>query len=69
MPIRSREDAAEVEALIGRVFGAPNPERPAAIRQVFAEALDFDPRAGTGQSRRRAHRYAVAQGCGSHRGA
>ncbi|MYH67337.1 MAG: class I SAM-dependent DNA methyltransferase [Dehalococcoidia bacterium] len=46
MPILSREDAAEVEALIERVFDVPRPERPGAIRQLFAEALDFDPAQG-----------------------
>ena len=46
MSIRSREDAAEVEALIERVFDVPRRERPTAIRQLFAEALDFDPAQG-----------------------
>ena len=42
MPIRDREDAAEVEARIGRVFGAPPAGRAAAVRELFVEALDFD---------------------------
>ena len=46
MPIRDREDAAEVEAGIARVFGAPPEERAAAIRQLFVEALDFNPAQG-----------------------
>ncbi len=46
MPIQDREDAAEVEAGIARVFGAPPEERAAAIRQLFVEALDFNPAQG-----------------------
>ena len=46
MPIQDREDAAEVQAGIARVFGAPPEERAAAIRQLFVEALDFNPAQG-----------------------
>ena len=46
MPIRDREDAAEVEAGIARVFGAVPEERAAAIRRLFVEALDFNPSQG-----------------------
>ena len=46
MPIRDRDDAAEVEAGIARAFGAVPEGRPAAIRQLFVEALDFNPAQG-----------------------
>lgn len=46
MPIRSRDDAAEVEAGIARVFGAPPEERASTIRQLFVEVLDFNPDRG-----------------------
>ena len=46
MPIRDREDAAEVEAGIARAFGAAPEERAAAIRQLFVEVLDFNPAQG-----------------------
>ena len=42
MPIQDREDAAEVEAGIARVFRAPPEERTTAIRRLFVEALDFN---------------------------
>ena len=46
MPIRDREDAAEVQAHIDRVFGAVPDERAVAIRRLFVEALDFNPDQG-----------------------
>ncbi|MYE71136.1 MAG: class I SAM-dependent DNA methyltransferase [Dehalococcoidia bacterium] len=46
MPIRDPNDAAEVEAGIARVFGAPPEERASAIRQLFVEVLDFNPDRG-----------------------
>ena len=46
MPIRDREDAAEVEAGIARAFGAAPEERAAAIRELFVEVLDFNPAQG-----------------------
>ena len=42
MPIRDREDAAEVQTHIDRIFGAPPAGRRAAIRRLFVEALDFN---------------------------
>ncbi len=42
MPIRSREDAADVEERIAHVFGAPPDGRATALRGLFVEALDFD---------------------------
>ena len=41
MPIRSREDAVEVENRIARIFAAPQDERGAAVRELFVEVLDF----------------------------
>ena len=46
MPIRDRDDAAEVQAHIDRVFGAVPDERAVAIRRLFVEALDFNPDQG-----------------------
>ena len=46
MPIRSRDDAAEVEGRIARIFAAPADERAAAVRQLFVEVLDFDAASG-----------------------
>ena len=46
MPIRSREDAVEVEARIARIFVAPPSDRAAEIRALFVETLDFDPATG-----------------------
>ena len=46
MPIRSRDDAAEVEERIARIFGAPPEGRAAAVREMFVEALDFNPDQG-----------------------
>ena len=42
MPIRDREDAAEVQAHIDRIFGSVPEERAAPIRRLFVEALDFN---------------------------
>ncbi|MCY3887954.1 MAG: Eco57I restriction-modification methylase domain-containing protein [Chloroflexi bacterium] len=42
MPIRDREDAAEVQEHIDRIYGAESDERAAAIRRLFVEALDFN---------------------------
>ena len=41
MPIRSRDDAAEVEDRIARFFSAQPDERPRILRRLFAEVLDF----------------------------
>ena len=46
MPIRDREDAAEVQAHIDRIFSAAAGGRPDAIRRLFVEALDFNPDQG-----------------------
>ena len=46
MPIRSRDDAAEVESRIERIFAAPPDERVAAVRALFVEVLDFDAASG-----------------------
>ena len=46
MPIRSREDAVEVESRIARIFGASPDERGASVRGLFVEVLDFDAASG-----------------------
>ena len=46
MPIRSRDDAAEVESRIARIFAASADERVAAVRGLFVEVLDFDAASG-----------------------
>ena len=46
MPIRSREDAAEVEGRIARIFAASASERAAAVRELFVEVLDFESASG-----------------------
>ncbi len=46
MPIRDREDAAEVQAQIDRIFVAAPQERAAAIRTLFVEVLDFNTEQG-----------------------
>ena len=46
MPIKSRDDAVEVESRIARIFAAPASERAAAVRALFVEALDFDAAVG-----------------------
>ena len=43
MPIHSREDATQVEALIQRIFDAAPEGRVAAIRELFVGTLDFNP--------------------------
>ena len=42
MPIRSREDAEEVESRIEEIFGASPDRRAEAVRGLFVELLDFD---------------------------
>ena len=42
MPIRSREDAEEVESRIEEIFGASADARAEAVRGLFVEVLDFD---------------------------
>ena len=42
MPIEDRNDAAEVEQRIARIFAAAPRERAAAVRALFVEVLDFD---------------------------
>ena len=46
MPIRSREDAVEVEECITRIFAASADERAAEVRALFVEVLDFDTATG-----------------------
>ena len=46
MPIRSREDAVEVQDRIQRIFDAPASERGAAVRSLFVEVLDFNAASG-----------------------
>ena len=46
MPIRNRDDAAEVEGCIARIFESSRSERGAAVRALFVEVLDFDPASG-----------------------
>ncbi len=46
MPIKNRDDAAEVESRIERIFESPASERGAAVRALFVEVLDFDPASG-----------------------
>ena len=46
MPIRSREDAAEVESCIARIFAAPPSDRATEIRTLFVETLDFSAASG-----------------------
>ena len=46
MPIRSRDDAVEVESRIGRIFAASASERAAAVRELFVEVLDFESASG-----------------------
>ena len=43
MPIRNRNDAAEVQALIDGIFDAAPDGRAAAIRELFVATLDFNP--------------------------
>ncbi len=42
MPIRSREDAVEVEERMVRIFAASPENRAAAVRGLFVEVLDFN---------------------------
>ena len=42
MPIEDRNDAAEVEQRIARIFAAAPRERAAAVRALLVEVLDFD---------------------------
>ena len=46
MPIKSREDAVEVEERIERIFDSAPRERAGAIRGMFVEVLDFDAASG-----------------------
>ena len=41
MPIVSREDAADVEEHIARVFSVPPPKKPDELRALFVEKMDF----------------------------
>ena len=47
MPIVNRQDAAEVDAYIQRIFDAPPAQRAQAIRRLFVEKLDFAGATGT----------------------
>ena len=46
MPIKSPDDAIEVEERITRIFDASVAERAAEVRALFVEVLDFDPATG-----------------------
>ena len=47
MPIMNRQDASDVDARVGRVFGAGSErEREREIRALFVEVLDFEPATG-----------------------
>lgn len=46
MPIKNVQDAIEVHNHIDKVFSAQPDERAQAIRQLFVEALDFNPDSG-----------------------
>ena len=46
MPIKSREDAVEVEDRIKKIFDAKPEERANEIRRMFVEVLDFEPAIG-----------------------
>ena len=46
MPIRSRDDAVEVEERISRIFAVAPEQRSAEIRGLFVEALDFNVASG-----------------------
>ncbi len=46
MPIQSRNDAAEVEERISRIFAASPERRATEVRGMFAEALDFNAASG-----------------------
>ena len=46
MPILNRDDAVEVEERISRVFAASPAQRPAAVRRLFVEVLDFNAASG-----------------------
>ena len=46
MPIQNREDAAEVEERIVRIFAATPGQRAAEIRGLFVEVLDFNTSSG-----------------------
>ena len=43
MPVLSREDAADVEKQITRIFSASDDQRPDQLRRLFVEKLDFSP--------------------------
>ena len=46
MPIKSPDDAIEVEERITRIFAASADERATEVRALFVEVLDFDPATG-----------------------
>ena len=46
MPIQNRDDAVEVEERISRIFSASSGQRPAEIRGLFVEVLDFEAASG-----------------------
>jgi len=41
MPVLNREDAADVEDQITRIFSASDDQRPDRLRRLFGERLDF----------------------------
>ena len=47
MPILNREDAAEVDEQITRIFAASDSQRVAEMRRLFVEIMDFSPATGT----------------------
>ena len=46
MPIRSRDDAVEVESHVKSIFDASADRRAAEVRSLFVETLDFTPAFG-----------------------
>ena len=47
MPVLNREDAADVEKQITRIFSASDDQRPDRLRRLFGERLDFSSASGT----------------------
>ena len=47
MPILNREDAADVDEQITRIFAASDGQRPNELRRLFVEKLDFSPTTGS----------------------
>jgi hypothetical protein len=47
MPILNREDAADVDEQITRIFAASDGQRPNELRRLFVEIMDFSPTTGS----------------------